>query len=264
MNIFRKLFPARRYEVSGEQGGISTVLTLPSGFDPAKDKCHMAILMHGFMSNKNAGILPALSQALAKEGIASIRFDFNAHGKSEGKFINMTISNEISDARAVTDYAFSLPYVSSVSFVGHSQGGVVAGMLAGMLGNDEKRPASLVQLAPAAVLKDDAIAGRCMLSKYDASNPPEYVNVMMHKLGRAFIIEAQQLPIFETSKKYTGPVCLIHGKKDKIVPFSYSEKYHDTYEDSRLVLIEDEGHMLNNRTEEIIRLTVEHIKFHRG
>ena len=111
-----------------------------------------------------------------------------------------------------------------------------------------------------AVLKDDAIAGRCMLSKYDASNPPEYVNVMMHKLGRAFIIEAQQLPIFETSKKYTGPVCLIHGKKDKIVPFSYSEKYHEVYSGSELHIIDGENHFFSKKKNEVVGIAVSFLK----
>lgn len=254
-----KLF--RHYDIYGEQGGISAVITLPKGFDTAQDKCHMAILMHGFMSNKKSNPLPSISEALAKEGVASVRFDFNAHGRSEGKFVKMTISNEISDALAVVDYVLSLPYVSSISFVGHSQGGVIAGMLAGKLENDaERRPRCLVQLAPAAVLKDDAIAGKCMFSRYDASNPPEYVNVMMHKLGRPFILEAQKLPVYETSMLYSGPVCLIHGKKDKIVPYSYSEKYHDVYPDSTLELLENEGHFMNSRLNDIVRLTVNHIK----
>lgn len=253
----------RQFDVRGEQGGISTVVTLPKGFDKEHGKCHMAVLMHGFMSNKKANPLSSISEALSDEGIASIRFDFNAHGKSEGDFVKMTISNEISDALAVVDYVLSLPYVSSISFIGHSQGGVVAGMLAGMLENDAaRRPTCLVQLAPAAVLKDDAIAGRCMMSRYDASNPPEYVNVMMHKLGRQFILEAQKLPVYETSKNYTGPVCLIHGRKDRIVPVSYSEKYNDAYADSSLTILEDEGHLLNNHLDDVVRLVVNYIKQH--
>lgn len=259
--ICDRFFSPFHYDVHGEQGGISTAITLPGGFDPRHGKCHMVVLMHGFMSNKKAGLLVSISEALAREGIASVRFDFNAHGKSEGDFVRMTISNEISDARAVVDHVLSLPYVSSISFAGHSQGGVVAGMLAGMLEEDERRrPLCLVQLAPAAVLKDDALAGKCMLSRYDASSPPEYVNVMGHRLGRAFIVEAQRLPIYETSMKYSGPVCLIHGKKDKIVPYTYSGEYHDAYPNSTLNIIEDEGHLMNKRTKEIVQLVVRHIK----
>lgn len=240
------------YEVYGQQGGISTIVTLPKRFDPEKDKCPMVILMHGFMASKKFHPVPTIAKALADIGIASISFDFNAHGKSEGRFIDMTISNEIADAKAVYEYVKTLPYVTAIGFVGHSQGGVVTGMLAGELEGDPDKPSCIALLAPAAVLKDDAIAGQCMGRKYDASNPPEYVNVMFHKLGRKFILEAQKLPIYEVSGRYTGKVLIIHGKEDKIVPYSYGEAYHSIYSDSTLRLIDDETHWLNKNTPEII------------
>ncbi|MBP5397392.1 MAG: alpha/beta hydrolase [Bacteroidales bacterium] len=260
MSLFSFFCSRPSYEVFGPNGGLSTVLTLPEGFDREKDKCPLVILMHGFISRKESYPLPQIAKALAKEGIASIRFDFDAHGKSEGKFIDMTISSEIADARAVLDYARKLPFVTEIAFVGHSQGGVVAGMLAGQLEGQDGKPKCLVQLAPAAVLKDDALAGQCMFSKYDASNPPEYVNVLFHKLGRKFILEAQKLPIIETSAQYTGPVCLIHGEKDKIVPVSYSQRYHEAYKDSELHLLKKEGHMLGGDKKQVIGLVVDFLK----
>ena len=245
MSLFSFFSKRSPYEVYGPHGGISTTLVLPEGFDKEKDTCPLAILMHGFISKKELYPIPAIASALAKAGIASIRFDFDAHGKSEGKFIDMTISSEIADAKAVMDYARKLPFVSDIALLGHSQGGVVAGMLAGEMEDSPQRPKCLVLLAPAAVLKDDAIAGQCMHARYDASNPPEYVNVLFHKLGRRFILEAQQLPVYETSSRYSGKVCIIHGRKDKIVPVSYAERYHQSYRDSELYILENEGHFLN-------------------
>ncbi|MBO7764269.1 MAG: alpha/beta fold hydrolase [Bacteroidales bacterium] len=261
ISIFSRMFKKNnQFRVYGEQGGISTAITLPDGFNPESDKCPMAILMHGFMSSKRLYPIPRIAKELARLGIGSISFDFNAHGKSEGKFIDMTIANEISDAKAVFDYVCTLPYVTEVAFVGHSQGGVIAGMLAGQLEDESRKPLCMVQMAPAAVLKDDAIAGQCMNAKYDPVNPPEYVNVMFHKLGRTFIMAAQQLPIYETSSRYTGKVCLIHGKDDKIVPFSYGEKYHELYKNSDLHLIEGEGHMMRNKKEEIVGIVTTFLK----
>lgn len=250
----------RPYAVHGTQGGISTAITLPEDFNPTTGKCPMAILMHGFMSRKDVHPIPMLAKELAKQGIASIRFDFNAHGKSEGNFVDMTIANEIEDARAVLSYVKTLPYVSKVAFLGHSQGGVIAGMLAGMLEDSPDRPACMVQLASAAVLKDDAIAGQCMNAKYDPSNPPEYVNVMFHKLGRTFILAAQKLPVFETSALYTGPVCLVHGTEDKIVPLRYSKEYDSLYKDSVLHVIEGEGHFLRRKKAQVSSIVVDFLK----
>lgn len=239
------------FAVFGEQGGIAHVITLPEGFNPISDKCPTMVMMHGFMASKDRNPIKYLAKELAKAGIGSIAFDFNAHGKSEGNFKDMTISNEIADARAVYDYVCQLPYVTAVGFLGHSQGGVVAGMLAGELSREGKEPFCLIQLAPAAVLKDDAIAGQCMGSKYNASDPPEHVNVFFHKLGRKFILEAQKLPIYETSALFRGRVCIIHGSGDKIVPLSYSERYAAAYENSSLHVIDGEGHFLSRKRKDI-------------
>ena len=261
MALFSFLKRTREYNVKGPQGGIDTKITLPEGFDPAKDKCPMVILMHGFMAKKEMYPIKALAKALAAEGIASIGFDFDAHGESEGAFIDMTLSNEVADARAVWDYARQLPYVQRIAFAGHSQGGVIAGLLSGELeAEGASKPACLVQLAPAAVLKDDALKGQCMNAKYDPANPPEYVNVFFHKLGRKFILEAQQYPIYEKSSRYTGKVCLIHGTKDKIVPLYYSEKYHDLYADSELHVLEKEGHFLGGDKKTVIGLATAFLK----
>lgn len=248
------------YTVFGTQGGISIQITHPEGFNPLTDKCPMAILMHGFMSNKKFHPIPQVAEALAKAGIASISFDFNAHGNSEGEFVDMTIANEIEDAKAVFEYVNKLPYVTKTAFVGHSQGGVIAGMLAGELNDHPHRPVCMVLLAPAAVLKDDAIAGQCMGKKYDPVNPPEYVNVMFHKLGRTFIQAAQKLQIYEVSCRYSGKVCLIHGKRDKIVPYSYSERYHELYEDSELHLLDEESHFLNGDKDKIVSMVSEFLR----
>ncbi|MCR5709205.1 MAG: alpha/beta hydrolase [Bacteroidales bacterium] len=247
-------------EVFGPYGGISTTLVLPESFDKTKDTCPLVILMHGFMAKKEMYPVPAIASALAKAGIASIRFDFDAHGKSEGKFIDMTISSEIADARAVLEYARKLPFVSEIALLGHSQGGVVAGMLAGEMEDLSGRPKCVVLLAPAAVLKDDAIAGRCMHARYDASNPPEYVNVFFHKLGRRFILEAQKLPVYETSARYSGKVCIIQGKNDKIVPVSYAERYHQSFADSELHLLDNEGHFLNGDKARLMGMIVNFLK----
>ena len=68
---------------------------------------------------------------------------------------------------------------------------------------------------------------------------------------------AQTLPIYEVTAGYEGPVCLIHGKEDKIVPFRYSERYHQVLKDSRLHLLEGENHILSKRRKEVIALSVD-------
>lgn len=120
--------------IKGPEGAIYYKITLPKGFDPSKDHCPMVILMHGIFANQSINPMPALARKLADAGIASIRFDFNGHGKSQGRIQDMTIEKELADARAVWNYISSLPYVEGIGLLGHSQGGVVASMTAGRCG----------------------------------------------------------------------------------------------------------------------------------
>lgn len=125
---------AKEYLVHGPQGGLDT--------------CPMVILMHGIFSSNKIVPIPALARELSKNGIASISFDFGGHWKSEGEMQHMTVGKEIEDALAIWEYARSLPYVTEIGLLGHSQGGVVASMTAGILSSKGEEPAALVLVAP--------------------------------------------------------------------------------------------------------------------
>ena len=71
---------------------------------PEKDSYDIAILMHGFTGNRNGELLTALADALLEKGVASVRFDFNGHGDSDGKLEDMTVLNEIADAKVILDH----------------------------------------------------------------------------------------------------------------------------------------------------------------
>ena len=155
-----------------------------------------------------------ICDTLQAHGIASIRFDFNGHGQSEGEFKDMTVPNEIEDAKKVVEYVSSLPYVNGLAIAGHSQGGVVAAMTAGELSEALGQPAfkAVALMAPAAVLREDAIKGSTMGKMYDPFDPGEYIELFGGlKLGGNYIRTAFTLPIYETAAKYQGPAIIVHG-----------------------------------------------------
>ena len=245
---------AREYKVYGPQGGLAMEVTLPDHFNEDIDKCPMVILMHGIFSSKNIVPIPALAKALAKEGIASICFDFGGHWKSEGKMEYMTVGKEIEDALAIWEYARSLPYVSKIGLLGHSQGGVVASMTAGILTSRGESPAALVLVAPGSVIQDACKGGRFFGAEFNPADPPKYVKCFgMMKLGREYILTTQELDIYGTAKTYTGPVRLIHGSKDTIVPMSCSERFVETYtQDAELIVVEGENHMITKKLKTVV------------
>lgn len=224
--------------LQGSKGKLAAILQTPK---IEKDKkVRMVIICHGFGSNKDRPLLRAIADKLQEASIASIRFDFNGCGKSEGHFQDMTVLNEIEDAKKVIAYAQKLPWVSGISIVGHSQGGVVASMVAGQL---KKSIKSVVLCAPAAVLRDDALRGTTQGAIYDPHHIPEYVDLPRGlRMGHDYIATAQTLPIYETAKEYKGAVLVIHGTWDVVVPYTYGERYHEGYKNSRLILLPQVDH----------------------
>ena len=245
--------------LSGPQGKIACTITLPKGFDPTTDRVPMVILMHGIFASKDFVPIPSFAKGLARAGIASIRLDFNGHGKSEGRMQDMTIEKELADARAVWDYVQTLPYVSQVGLLGHSQGGVIASMTAGRLASEPKKPAGVVLVAPGSVIKEACQAGKFFNARFDPQNPPEYIRCWgVMRLGREYLLTTQQLDIFGTAAAYQGPVLLLHGDKDTIVPLWCSEKYAETYGDQAMLrVIHGVNHTITSHRNEVVNSAVE-------
>ncbi|MBR3699138.1 MAG: alpha/beta fold hydrolase [Bacteroidales bacterium] len=252
----------QNYPISGPEGELAYKITLPEGFDTTKDHCPMVILMHGIFSSKDYGPMPQLAKGLAQAGIASIRFDFNGHGKSDGRKQDMTIEKEIADAKAVWDYVRSLPYVSEVGLLGHSQGGVIASMTAGRLATEGTVPAGVVLIAPGSVIKEACQGGKFFNATFDPKDPPEYIRCWgIYKLGREYLVTTQQLDIFGTSAAYDGPVLLLHGDRDGIVPMWCSERYLETYgSHATLKVVEGENHTITRRRKQVVGETVTFFK----
>ena len=214
--------------ILGSHGLLAATVEKPS-LEP-EERCPMVIICHGFGGSRNGGFLEDLAHELKDRGIASIRFDFNGHGESDGYFQDMTVPNEIEDAKHIYQYVSSLPFVDSqkIAIAGHSQGGVVSAMLAGELGH--KHIKTVVLMCAAAVLRDDCIRGNTFGKTYNPLDPPETVDLGGGKLlGREFIKSAFSLPIYETAARYHGPACIIHGTGDRIVPYTYSLRFHDIW-----------------------------------
>ena len=240
-----------RVTIDGDHGKLQAVIQKPD-LTPGQ-QCPMVVFCHGFGGTKEGPLFELITDSLQKHGIASIRFDFNGHGESEGKFEDMTVPNEINDAKKVIEYVRDLRYVSKIALVGHSQGGVVASMTAGELGSDIS---AVVLMAPAAVLRDDAIRGSTFGKQYNPLDPPEYVELWgPQRLGRNYIKTAFSLPIYETAANYHGPALIIHGNGDRIVPYTYGLRFHQQWKGSEYVLQEyfDHGFSQNiYRTTDIV------------
>lgn len=207
-------------------------LYLPEGSGPFP----AVILAHGF-GGKCVHNRP-YAEAFAKNGIAAYIFDFIGGGndiQSDGKTTEMSVLTEAADMSAVLDGISAMEEIDSrnIFLSGQSQGGFVASYLAGT------RPElvrGLVPIFPAYVLQDDA------KKRTEGRELPETEKIMGLLLGRVYAKDAMSFDIYDVIKNYPGPVLLIHGTADDVVPIRYSQRAAEVFPSAKLIEIEGAGH----------------------
>lgn len=221
------------------------------------ERYDLVILCHGLNCDHDFELMKRIEVQLQKAGIATLAFDFNGHGKSDGRFSEMTIPNEIEDLEQVLAYAQDLRNVHNIALVGHSQGAIVAAMVAGNHPEDIK---AVVALAPASSVRDDIARGNLFGIEFNPLDPPD--SLVLHNgiaIGRRYLKTALYLPIFETSAKYQGSACVIQGNGDRLVPFTCGERFHQLWENSEYYELEYYDHNFTNCIYRPVDITVDYL-----
>ncbi len=240
--------------LQGDHGKLSAVLQAPAG----KTSYPLVLIFHGFNASKEMYLLTELAQQLQAKGIGVLLFDFNGHGKSEGSFLDMTIPNELEDARCVYAYASKLPQVTSISAVGHSQGSLIAALLAGELGADKIK--TIVLMAPATELKEDTAKGDLFGVTYDPQHIPPYITLPTGlKVGCAFLETTPHIDIDSAAAQYTGPVLIVHSKDDQLVPYRYGKALSKQYAHSKLKTLHGFDHNFTQNTPKVDKIVTDYL-----
>jgi uncharacterized OsmC-like protein/alpha/beta superfamily hydrolase len=81
-----------------------------------------AMFAHCFTCTKNLNAVVNIDRELAKEGIATLRFDFTGLGESEGDFSRTSFSSNVHDLIAAAEFLKS-EFEAPTLLIGHSLGG---------------------------------------------------------------------------------------------------------------------------------------------
>ncbi|MBR4457824.1 MAG: alpha/beta fold hydrolase [Clostridia bacterium] len=215
---------------------LSAVLERPAG----TEHCPLVIVLHGFSSSKDRPHNIAACRAMHEAGFATLRADLYGHGESGGEFRKHTLHKWISNTIALIDDARKLDFVTEILLSGHSQGGLTAA-LAGAIEAD--RVSGLILRAPAFMIPRCAREG-CMLGvRFDPLRIPDEIPTIKDlTLDGNYIRIAQTIRAEDAIGRYTGPVLLLHGSEDDVVPPEDSVRAAELYRNCRLEIISGETH----------------------
>ena len=62
---------------------------------------------------------------------------------------------------------------------------------------------------------------------------------------------AQTIHVEDEIARYNGPVLIIHGDADDVVPYTYAEKAHKLYKNSKLIPIHGDDHCFTQHLDQM-------------
>ena len=197
----------------------------------------LVIMSHGF----GGAHFPEdpLASDFARAGYMAYGFDFCGGGpasKSSGSMLDMSVLTEADDLNVVMDTLLARDDVDRerVCLFGRSQGGFVSAYVAAERPSDVR---TLVMYFPAFVLQDDARE-----RADEQGHFPETSTIAGKTVGRVYSEDAVSFDIYQVISAFKGPVLIVHGDADAVVPLEYSERALACYDDAKLVVMPGAGH----------------------
>ncbi|MGM9649999.1 MAG: alpha/beta hydrolase [Butyricicoccaceae bacterium] len=208
---------------------------------PSEPVGSAVVMSHGYMDRYKR--FQPYGEQLAEAGIASYTFDFyggSPTSKSGNNITKMSVLTEKEDLNAVIDAMMDFMDTDQLYLMGHSQGGLVSAMAANDRTDDI---AGMMLIAPAFMIPD-------MVDRY--SNIFQGVKI--------YVDDARSVQLYDDIDDYTGPVWIVQGDRDELVPLSYAQAAAEAYENAELTVVEGEGHgMVSTRQKELAERAIDFI-----
>lgn len=213
-------------------------------YSPLQDKQIPVIIAHGFTADMTRP--ERFAVPLARLGYHCFVFDFcggGFHTISDGSFHDyMTCMTEVEDLQTVIDWLriekSTEVDIGHLYVAGGSQGGFVASMTAADPAYRDKI-FGLILFYPALCIPDDARKGSMQVIRFDPKNIPDHIGEGPMRLCGDYARTVIDYDPYEYIGDYPGPVLLLHGDKDTVVPVSYSDRAKKVYGDHCLYYVLD-------------------------
>lgn len=203
------------------------------------------MFLGGFKSDMNGTKAIHLEQQCKKRGQEFIRFDYSGHGKSDGNFVNGTISSWKNDAMAILDNIIK----TDVILVGSSMGGWISLLLL-LERSDRIKGVIGIAAAPDFTKDIEKQLTYQQLEEMKATGQIEIPNDYSDEpyiFTRALIKDGEKQFLLGNSYNISTPITLIQGKLDSSVHWKTTIKIKECFnnEKTEIIFINDGDHRLS-------------------
>lgn len=202
--------------------------------------------------------LKMLAEALAKNGIASLRYDKRGIGESKPSAIfesNLVFENYTEDAKSWINYLKQDKRFTQLIVIGHSEGSLI-GMIAAGKAN------KFISIAGAGTSADklikEQIASKSnqqindmtfpIIDSLKAGNTVKKVDPMLNSLFRAsiqpYLISWFKYEPQTEIKKLVIPILIIQGNNDLQVTVKDAKNLHEANKNSELLIVDKMNHIM--------------------
>lgn len=256
--------------LSTKDGEIKGKLILPDGGEP----CPVALLIAGSgptdmdgnsaIGNMKNNSLKLLAEGLAKNGIATLRFDKRgigtsaAAGKEESK---LRFEDYINDVLGWVDYLAKDKHFTGITLVGHSEGALI-GMAACSGQSKVKALVSLAgagrpayeiietqmaaQMTPESVRKEVAVINESLKNGKEVAQIPAYLQSLFRASVQPYMISWYKYNPQTLIRSLKIPILIVQGKNDIQIAVEDAELLKQASPAAQLLLIDRMNHVLKD------------------
>lgn len=256
--------------LSTKNGDIKGKLLLPDEGKP----CPVALLIAGSgptdmdgnsaIGNMKNNSLKFLAEGLAKNGIATLRFDKRgiagsaAAGKEESK---LRFEDYINDVLGWVDYLAKDKHFTDITIVGHSEGALI-GMAACSQQPKVKALVSLAgagrpayeiieaqmaaQMTPESVRKEVAVINESLKNGKEVAQVPAYLQSLFRASVQPYMISWYKYNPQSLIRSLKIPVLIVQGKNDIQISVEDAELLKQARSAAELLLIDKMNHVLKD------------------